>query len=231
MNHAEKSCKRADAVTNRARLLEAALAVFAQSGLDLEVNDIASQAQVGVGTLYRHFGNREDLLRAIVTDIFEDALAQIRLAVQPYTDDPRAALKALVAAGLRVQQQYRSLFAVVRDPRLTKLFDPAKGEARRTQFIDLAKGVIERGIQAGVFREELDPELAAAIITGSFSSVFERFGKSVPLDDLEQRLFQLMWTMVAKEGGNALLVGAPLVEPESEQQAGDPLHGSLHLRD
>jgi AcrR family transcriptional regulator len=215
MNQAERSCKRADAVTNRARVREAALAVFAQSGLDLEVNDIASQAQVGVGTLYRHFGNREDLLRAIVTDVFEDALAQLRLAVEPHMDDPRAALEALVSAGLRVQQQYRSLFAVSRDPRLTKLLDPARGEARRAQFLDQAKGVIERGIHAGLFREDLDPELVAATIIGSFASVFDHFGKSAPLAELEQRLFQLLWAMVAKEGGNALPVGSPLIEPGS----------------
>ncbi|GHO96244.1 hypothetical protein KSF_062920 [Reticulibacter mediterranei] len=215
MSHVEKSCKRADAVTNRARLLAAALAVFAQSGLDLEVNDVASQAQVGVGTLYRHFGNREDLLRALVNDTFEDALTQIRLAVQPHMDDPRAALEALVAAGLRVQQQYRSLFAVMRDPRLKKLLDPARGEARRTQFLDQARGVMERGIQAGIFREDIDPELAAAVIMGSFASVFDHFGKITALAELEQRLFQLLWMMVAKEGGNALLVGSPLIEPGS----------------
>lgn len=206
MNHVEKSCKRADAVTNRARLLEAALAVFAQSGLDLEVNDVASQAQVGVGTLYRHFGNREDLLRALVTHISEDALAQMRLAVEPYVDDPRAALKALVSTGLRIQQQYRSLFAVMRDPRLTKLLDPARGEARRAQFLDQARGVIERGIQAGIFREELDADLAAAAIIGMFAGVFDHFGKSVPPTELEQRLFRLLWTMVAKEGDNALSI-------------------------
>jgi AcrR family transcriptional regulator len=135
MNHAERSSKRADAVTNHARLLEAALAAFAQSGLDLEVNDIASRAQVGAATLYRHFGSREDLLRAIVTEIVEDALAQIRLAVQPYTDDPRAAFQALVSAGLRVLQQYRSLFAVIHDPRLSHLLWRMVAKEGTTAFL------------------------------------------------------------------------------------------------
>src|SRR5512135_2490565 len=181
MNHVEQSGKRADALTNRACLLEAALAVFARSGLDLEVHDIASQAQVGVGTLYRHFSNREDLLRAIITAIVEDALTQIRLAIQPYADDPRAALLALVSAGLYVQQQYQPVFAVVRDPRLAKLFDHSYGETRRTQFLDQAKGIIERGIKAGIFREDLDPELVAATIFGSITGVFEILGKRYPL--------------------------------------------------
>lgn len=190
--------KRADAVTNRARLLEAALAVFARNGLDMEVHDIAAQAQVGVGTLYRHFGNREGLLRAIINAVVEDALNQIQLAIVPHANDPRAALFALVSAGLHVQQQYQSVFSVVRDPRLAKLFDHAYGETRRTQFLDLAKGVIEQGIQKGIFREDLDQELAAATIFGSLSGVFENLGKHFPLADLEQRLFQLLWIMVAQ---------------------------------
>lgn len=199
MNHIEQSGKRADAAINRARLLKAALAVFAQSGLDLEVTDIAARAQVGVGTLYRHFGNREELLRAIVTEILEDALAQIRLALQPHADDPRAALLALVSAGLHVQQQYQPVFSVVRDRRLGKLFDRTYGETRRTQFLREARGVIERGIQMGIFRRDLDPELVAATIFGSFTGVFENLGKHYPLADLEQRLFQLLWTMLAQE--------------------------------
>jgi AcrR family transcriptional regulator len=202
MNHAERANKRADALTNRARLLEAAQAVFAQSGLDLEVTDIAARAQVGIGTLYRHFGNREDLLRAIITAIVDDVLNQIHLAVQPYADDPRAALFALVSAGLRVQHQYQSVFSVVRDSRLAKLFDRAYGETRRTQFLDQARGIIERGIQTGIFRADLDPDVVAATIFGSFTGVFENLGERYPLAELEQRLSQLLWTMVAKEGGH-----------------------------
>jgi AcrR family transcriptional regulator len=198
MNSTEGVSKRADAQINRARLLEVAQAVFAETGLDLEVNDIASRAQLGVGTLYRHFGNREDLLRAIMIRTVEDAHAQISQSIAPYVDDPRAALQALVSAGLRVQQQYRPLFSVMLDQRLTKLFDPAHREALRAQALDPARGIIERGIQAGVFREDLDPDLAAATIIGSFTGVFEFLGKRSPLADLEQRLSQLLWTMFAK---------------------------------
>ena len=199
MNYTEQTGKRADAVTNRARVLQAALEVFAQSGLDLEVTDIASHAQVGIGTLYRHFGNREELLRAIITAIVEDVLSQLRLAIEPHADDPRAALLALVSAGLRVQQQYQSVFSVVRDPRLIKLFDRAYGDMRRAQLLDLAQGVIERGIQSGIFRGDLDPRLVAATIFGSFTGVFENLGKHYPFADLEQQLSQLLWVMVMQQ--------------------------------
>jgi len=106
MEHARGATKRADAVTNRARILEAAQSVFAEWGLELEMSEVAARAHLGIGTLYGHFANREDLLRAIVRRAVEDALAQLRAARASADDDPRAALQALVSAGLHMQQQY-----------------------------------------------------------------------------------------------------------------------------
>lgn len=198
MEHTGGSSRRTDALTNRARLLEVAQAVFAEDGLDLEVNDIATRARLGVGTLYRHFGNREDLLRTIVIQIIEEAQMRTSQAIQPYRDDPRVALQALVSEELRMYQQYQPLFATMRDRRLEKLFDATQRETLRAQLLEPARGVITRGMQSGVFREDLNPDLAVAIIIGTFTSVFELLGKSYPLDELEQQLSRLLWTMFAQ---------------------------------
>lgn len=56
---------RADAQRNIDALLQAALAVFATSGVDAPVREIADKAGVGVGTLYRHFPQRADLIAAV----------------------------------------------------------------------------------------------------------------------------------------------------------------------
>jgi AcrR family transcriptional regulator len=56
---------RADARRNAASLLDAAAAVFVASGVDAPVRDIASRAGVGVGTIYRHFPTRADLIVAV----------------------------------------------------------------------------------------------------------------------------------------------------------------------
>lgn len=56
---------RADAQRNTNALLEAALAVFATSGVDAPVREIAIKAGVGVGTVYRHFPQRSDLIVAV----------------------------------------------------------------------------------------------------------------------------------------------------------------------
>ncbi len=57
--------KRADARRNEAALLEAAAAVFVTSGVEAPVRDIAARAGVGVGTIYRHFPTRADLVVAV----------------------------------------------------------------------------------------------------------------------------------------------------------------------
>ncbi|RDI50610.1 TetR/AcrR family transcriptional regulator [Nocardia mexicana] len=57
--------KRADARRNEAALLDAAARAFVESGVDVPVRDIAAAAGVGVGTIYRHFPTRADLIVAV----------------------------------------------------------------------------------------------------------------------------------------------------------------------
>jgi len=57
--------KRADARRNQAALLDAAAAAFVESGVNAPVRDIAARAGVGVGTIYRHFPTRADLIVAV----------------------------------------------------------------------------------------------------------------------------------------------------------------------
>ena len=63
---------RADAVKNRQRILEAAEAVFAAKGVAAPIDEVAERAGVGVGTLYRHFPNKEALFEAIVLTRLEE---------------------------------------------------------------------------------------------------------------------------------------------------------------
>lgn len=62
---------RADARRNREKVLAAAAAAFAETGLDAQVEDIARRAGVGVGTVYRHFPTKEALVAALAAEHFE----------------------------------------------------------------------------------------------------------------------------------------------------------------
>ena len=57
--------KRADALRNQQALLDAAAAVFVTSGVDAPIREIAAAAGVGIGTIYRHFPTRADLVVAV----------------------------------------------------------------------------------------------------------------------------------------------------------------------
>jgi AcrR family transcriptional regulator len=83
--------KRADARRNEETLLEAAAAAFIASGVDAPVRDIAAMAGVGVGTIYRHFPTRADLIVAVYRHQVE-ACVEAGPALLADSDSPHAAL-------------------------------------------------------------------------------------------------------------------------------------------
>jgi AcrR family transcriptional regulator len=83
--------KRADARRNKQTLLEAAAAAFIASGVDAPVRDIAAKAGVGVGTIYRHFPTRADLVVAVYKHQVE-ACVEAGPALLASSDSPHTAL-------------------------------------------------------------------------------------------------------------------------------------------
>ena len=68
---AEGASRRADAVRNRTAILEAARQLVTEQGTEVAMGEIARAAGVAVGTLYRHFPNKADLLAAVVNEYVE----------------------------------------------------------------------------------------------------------------------------------------------------------------
>lgn len=101
---------RADARRNRDAVLAAARDQFGKCGLDCQVEDIARSAGVGVGTVYRHFQTKDDLLAALVTDRFERLAERASEALTE--DDPWRAFCEVMrfAAGLQVSDRGLSEF-------------------------------------------------------------------------------------------------------------------------
>jgi AcrR family transcriptional regulator len=83
--------KRADAQRNEKTLLDAAAAVFVASGVEAPVRDIAAKAGVGMGTIYRHFPTRADLIIAVYRHQVE-ACAEAGPALLETSPTPYAAL-------------------------------------------------------------------------------------------------------------------------------------------
>lgn len=95
MSEEEAPRKRADARRNQQALLDAAAAVFVRSGVEAPVRDIAAAAGVGMGTIYRHFPTRADLVVAVYRHQVE-ACAEAGPALLASSGTPHAALAAWI---------------------------------------------------------------------------------------------------------------------------------------
>ncbi|WP_223633755.1 TetR/AcrR family transcriptional regulator [Corallococcus sp. EGB] len=150
---------RADARRNVDALLEAAMAVFATSGVDAPVREIADKAGVGVGTLYRHFPQRSDLIVAVVrneVDACADAASDIAARYEP-----GEALERWVQRYVDLLATKRGLAAALHsgDPAFKSLPDYFL-ERMRPVF----QGLLDAAARSGDIRPDVDAtELLLAI--------------------------------------------------------------------
>src|SRR5580700_9581168 len=130
---------RADAQRNRERILEVAKQAFTRSGADTSLDDIAKQAAVGPGTLYRHFPTREELLVAVYrTEMEKLAAAEQKFAAtMPPMEALRAWLLLFVDAVAAKQLIAPALNALVGDPK--KVF-----EASHAQTWEAIRNLVKR---------------------------------------------------------------------------------------
>ena len=90
--------QRSDAARNREALVRAATAAVHREGLKVPMAIIAADAGVGVGTLYRHFPTREDLLNALTHRSFEQVLSNVQAAERDGTTASDALRRFIEAA-------------------------------------------------------------------------------------------------------------------------------------
>jgi len=151
---------RADAQRNREHILEVAKQEFTRSGADTSLDDIAKQAGVGPGTLYRHFPTREELLKTVYrTEMERLAAAEQRFAeTMPPIEALRAWLLLFVDSIATKQIIAPALNALVGDPK--KIF-----EASYAQVHDALRTLVKRAVKNGDIRKDLDPiDLLRALV-------------------------------------------------------------------
>ena len=138
---------RADARRNRAKVLEAARACMAREGLDAQMEEIARAAGVGVGTLYRHFPNKDELVEALAGERFE-RLAE--LAREALADpDPWGSFEGFIRASAKIQTEDRALSEV-----LISRPEMMQGAAESVDILGLVEKLMARAQDAGVIRPD-----------------------------------------------------------------------------
>ena len=151
---------RTDAQQNRERILEAAKEAFARSGASASLDDIAKQAGVGAGTLYRHFPARDALLEAVYRTEVERLAAAERKFAQ--TMPPVEALRAWMLLFV----DYIATKQIIAPALNTLVGGPSKVyEASRAQITGAIDVLVERAIKSGDMRKDLEPlDLLRALI-------------------------------------------------------------------
>jgi AcrR family transcriptional regulator len=151
---------RADAQRNRERILEIAKDAFTRSGANISLDDVAKQAGIGAGTLYRHFPTRDALLEAVYrTEVEKLAAAERKFAeAMPPIEALQAWMLLFVDYIAAKQIIAPALNTLVGGP--SKLF-----ETSGALIIGAINALVERAIKSGDIRSDLDPlDLLRALV-------------------------------------------------------------------
>jgi AcrR family transcriptional regulator len=151
---------RADAERNRARVLEVAKEAFTRFGAEASLDDIAKQAGVGAGTLYRHFPTREALIEAVYrTEVEKLAASELKFAENM---PPVEALRAWMMLFV----DYIAAKKIIAPVLNTLLGGSSKVfESSHTPIWEAIRALVRRAIKSGDIRKDLDPlDLLRALI-------------------------------------------------------------------
>jgi AcrR family transcriptional regulator len=152
---------RADALRNRAALMDAARAVFRRDGLAAQMDAIAETAGLGVGTLYRHFPTKEALIAVLVQERLERLSASAEVAVR--ADDPWEGLAGLVWALATFEAEDQGMVDILTDSAAAQ--PPDVGAAMRT-FVERLGVAVTRAQAAGQMRTDVSADDVLIAVCG-----------------------------------------------------------------
>jgi AcrR family transcriptional regulator len=196
---------RKDVARNRELLLQAAYEVFADRGVAATLDDVARRAGLGVGTAYRHFANKHELITAIVRDAFQDMIAEGQRCLD--LDDPWLAITGFATYAMSrqsVDRGVREVFSSV------PAWDQFEGE--RDLLTALVVEILDRARETGDIRGD--------VVASDFVLILQMLGSVVELtSDVNPQLWQRYLPMLLdglRPGGTDFAV-APLTMDQVHQ--------------
>lgn len=142
---------RADAARNQQRIIVAARELFAEHGLEITLDDVADKAGVGVGTVYRRFANKQEL----ISEVFDQNVSAFAQAVDTalHHPDPWQGLTELFEYACQHMATNRGLAEVLLEMRDSM----ERFTCMRDRIRPGMNQVVQRAKDAGVLRPEIEP--------------------------------------------------------------------------
>jgi AcrR family transcriptional regulator len=163
---------RADARRNREKIVAAARSAFAEYGLDAQMDEIARRADVGVGTLYRHFPTKDALVRAIVVSHMEGMAERGRSVLADTDADPWDAFAGFMRLCGDKHLADRGL-AQVMSTQPARTFEQA---AHESGLVDTFDQLLQRAQAAGRARRDARVE-DVPLVMCAIGAVLESWGE------------------------------------------------------
>lgn len=151
---------RADAVRNRARIVEAARELLQTGDTALPMNTVARLAGVGVGTVYRHFPTQQVLLESLAAASLERLLEEARAAADE--NEAAAGLERLLRSALSGQLNDAGLGAVLRSSESACI----QTSALRVALSAAVSRLLERAREAGAVRKDVGADDLRRLLCG-----------------------------------------------------------------
>ena len=201
---------RSDARRNRERLVASARELFAAHGVDVPVEDITHHARLGMGTLYRHFPTKEELLDAVLEDAFADLVQAAEEAVAH--DDAWAGFTGVLERTLAARAANRGLKDVLAAARGQ---GAQRAEAMRARIRPLLRRMIQRAQEQGTLRPDFKPE-DLPLVFWTADRVIDRTAAVAP--DHWRRFLGLLLDGLRADAATPL-PGPPLTRAQLERTA------------
>jgi AcrR family transcriptional regulator len=196
----------------KSRLLEAAERVFSEKGLDrAKVEDITTQAGLSKGAFYLHFDSKEDAFKELLSEVLAHLQTQMEQAKAVCVPALDAGLEQAIDLGLQRDLEMfefiwknRALMRITleggRSADYQHLIEHFASNAQRETEV-----LLRQGVATGVYRQDLDVEVAAAFIAGGYDRFARQLVREAKKPDLATRLRELRWMVFTGAGTPALI--------------------------
>lgn len=153
-------------------ILRAAAKVFARSGyFNAKVADVAREAGVADGTVYLYFKNKDDLLTSIFDWAMGEFIGRAR-AVMAGIESPREKLRRFAELHFSLLEQERDIAIVFQiELRQSTKFMEQFSTTHLATYLQMLRGIIEEGQKAELFRQQLNPTIAAKLLFGALDEM------------------------------------------------------------